>query len=151
MKALVLLIAMIATSSLFRGVADAHDLSPTASLGTLSPNQNSCPDTTPAEPFAEPGSGYQRKYNTIGHRLLDDEVGAGDVTPTMYSILDALIDEAVGSLPVYSNSLTAAQEAVFAKEVLNKTDCILLRHRFVYPGHGLVQLLSDALGPTIYD
>jgi hypothetical protein len=73
------------------------------------------------------------------------------VTPDMYAILDSLIDEAAVSLPAYPANLPSDQAVRFAEGAFNQIDCILLRHGFVFPGHGLVQLLSDGLAPTIYD
>lgn len=78
-------------------------------------------------------------------------MGAGDVTVSMYAILDAIIDESVNVLKTFPNNLTDAQARDFAATSLTAIDCILLRHGFVYPGHGLVQLLSDGLGPTMYN
>jgi len=69
----------------------------------------------------------------------------------MYANLDTLIDEAVASLQVYPANLPPDKAVAFAEDALKKIDCILVRHGFVYPGHGLVQLLSDGLGPTIYN
>lgn len=68
----------------------------------------------------------------------------------MYAILDTLIDEAVATMQKYPGNLSSAQAVEFAKDALTQIDCILLRHGFVYPGHGAVALLSDALSPTIY-
>jgi tetratricopeptide (TPR) repeat protein len=120
-------------------------------VGSAAVQKNTCPKAEPAELFAAPESTYERRYNTIAHTLLDDEVGAGDVTPAMYAILDSLIDEAKESLPPYQAGSPVDQEAAFARDVLPRIDCILLRHGFVYPGKGLVQLLSDGLAPTQYD
>jgi tetratricopeptide (TPR) repeat protein len=115
------------------------------------PSPNKCPSIVAAEPFATPSPGYQRKYNTIAHQFLDDEIGAGDVTPAMHAILDVLIDEAVANMKPYPINLSTEQAKTFAGDALKQIDCILLRHGFVYPGHGLVHLLSDGMSPTIYD
>jgi hypothetical protein len=127
----------------------AHDLRtlPIAQLRA----SNTCTSTTPAGPFVPVGEGYKHKYNTIAHRFLDDEIGAGDVTQEMYAILDMLIDESVAILKPYPSGLSILQAQKFAIDSLKAIDCILLRHGFVYPGHGLVQLLSDGLGPTYYN
>jgi tetratricopeptide (TPR) repeat protein len=115
------------------------------------PHQNTCPNAEPAEAFAAPDPAYRRRYNTIVHELLDDEASVADVTPAMYAILDTLIDEAKASLRLYQPNMPADEETAFAEDALNRIDCILLRHGFVYPGHGLVQLLRDGLEPTRYD
>jgi hypothetical protein len=129
--------------------ASAHDLRVPFAAVLRTPN--TCPSVTPAGPFGSPAPGYKPKYQTIAHRFLDNEVGAGDVTPEMYAILDTLIDQAVAQLQPYSVGLAPAQAKIFAVETLKAIDCILLRHGFVYPAKGLVALLSDGLGPTIYD
>jgi hypothetical protein len=143
-----LAIAVIAALSVIPQRGLAHDLRivPTIDL----PAHNKCESVAPAGAFASHGAGYVRKYDTIGHRFLDSEVGAGDVTTAMYAILDALIDESIAVLKPYTPGLPAAQAKQFAVDSLKSIDCILLRHGFVYPGHGLVQLLSDGLGPTMY-
>lgn len=110
----------------------------------------SCPLETVAPAFAAVPVSYSRKFNTSGHRFLDSEVGAGDVTPQMYAVLDDLIMEGQQRLKPIPAVATPAQQKQFARDALVTIDCILLRHRFVYPGHGLVQLLSDGLGPTRY-
>jgi hypothetical protein len=104
----------------------------------------------PAENYPLSGPGYHRKYNTVAHQNLDDESEVRDVTPTMYAILDALIDEAVRSLRPYPVDLPPDKAAALAGDALNRIDCILLHHGFVYPGHGEVLLLSDGLAPTMY-
>jgi hypothetical protein len=131
------------------GPASAHDLR--APFAAVQRTPNTCPSVAPAGPFTSPAPGYKPKYQTIAHRFLDDEVGAGDVTPAMYAILDTLIDEAAAQLKSYPAGLPPAEARVFAIETLTAIDCILLRHGFVYPGKGLVQLLSDGLGPTLYN
>jgi hypothetical protein len=131
------------------GSVAAHDLRVRFAAVLRTPN--TCSTAVPAGPFAPPPAGYKSKYHTVGHRFLDDETGAGDVTLVMYAILDALIDESVATLKPYPAGLPASQAKTFAVDALTAIDCILLRHGFVYPGHGLVQLLSDGLGPTMYD
>jgi hypothetical protein len=59
---------------------------------------NTCPGVAPAAPFPTAPSNYTRKYNTIAHKFLDAEEGAGDVTLQMYFVLDLPIDEAVSKL-----------------------------------------------------
>jgi tetratricopeptide (TPR) repeat protein len=76
------------------------------------------------------------------------EKGVGPVTPSEYAILDALLDEAKQRLQPIPNGLGAADYEAFAVSSLKTMDCILVRHGFVYPGVGLVQLLSDGLDPT---
>ena len=127
----------------------AHDLRTLATAGLLNPN--TCETVSPAEPFVPPANGYVRKYNTVAHRFLDEEVGAGDVNPAMYAILDTIIDESVAVLKPYADNLSGVRSKEFAVDSLKTIDCILLRHGFVYPGRGLVQLLSDGLGETRYD
>ncbi len=113
---------------------------------------NSCASVSPAPAFAPAPPGYQRKYDTIAHRLLDSEDGAGEmrVSGGMHAILDALIGEAQATLKPYPAGLPPAEAAKFAGDALLRIDCILLRHGFVYPGHGQVHLLSDGLTPTMY-
>jgi len=146
---LVIAFALIASFVATPNRAIAHDLRTLPTPQVLTPNI--CASVTPAAPFTPPAAGYTRKYNTIGHRFLDDELGAGDVTPAMYAILDTLIDEGLTVLKPIPAHLSADQAKDFAVDALKTIDCILLRHGFVYPGKGLVQLLSDGLGPTMYD
>ncbi len=114
----------------------------------LTEPMNTCPQTVPAAPFTSPAPDYQRHYHTIAHQFLDDEKAVSQVTVEMVAILDALIAEAVAILPPYPRNLQAEQARPFAVQALNQIDCILLRHGFVYPGRGTVQLLSDGLVPT---
>jgi hypothetical protein len=113
---------------------------------------NSCAAVSPAPAFAPAPPGYQRQYNTIAHRLLDNEDGAGEaaVSPSMYAMLDTLLGEAQVALKPYPAGLSPKEAADFARSALLQIDCILLRHGFVYPGHGQVHLLSDGLAPTMY-
>jgi hypothetical protein len=116
----------------------------------LGDQPNTCSTDTPAGPFPVVPVGYQPKFNTIAHRFLDDEQGAAQVTPQMYYVLDNIITEAkarISTLPPPASP----SDGAYAKSVLKAVDCVLLRHGFVYPGRGLVQLLSDGLGPTLYD
>jgi hypothetical protein len=118
----------------------------------LAHTPNTCASTKPAPGFPSAAPGYQRQFNTIAHRLLDTEDGAGEmaVTPDMYAILDALISEARETLKPYPDGLSALEADRFAEAALRQIDCILLRHGFVYPGHGQVLLLSDGLAPVKY-
>lgn len=111
---------------------------------------NTCPNLAPAAPLSAPNPNYQRKYDTLAHRFLDEEKSVGPVTPSMYALLDVLIDEARASLPKYPDKMPPGQAGELAKQALTGIDCILLRHGFVYPGHGAVQLLSDGLSPLLY-
>jgi hypothetical protein len=122
---------------------------PRAAPATAPPNN--CPLETLATPFPLVSGSYVRKYNTIAHHFLDSEAGAGDVTPQMYAVLDDLIAEASQRLTPIPANASPAQQRLFAQNALQTIDCILLRHGFVYPGRGLVALLSDGLGPTLYD
>jgi len=129
--------------------ASAHDLL-RQQVQSPSGQPNTCPMAAPAPPFPTAPQGYRRKYHTIAHRFLDSEAGAGDVTPQMYFVLDTMIADAVENLKPWPDHATLPERRAFAQNALNAIDCSLLRHRFVYPGHGLVQLLSDGLGPTLY-
>ena len=111
----------------------------------------SCMTTPSAPDFPAAPSDYTRKYNTIAHKFLDDEKSSNPVTSQMYAVLDGLIDEAVKQLAPYPKPLPTDKAKAFAEEQLGKIDCLLLSHGFVYPGKGLVQSLSDGLGPTLYD
>jgi tetratricopeptide (TPR) repeat protein len=127
----------------------AHDLR--AFLTDFKPADNTCLSSTPAPPMTPPADNYVRKYNTIAHKFLDEETGAGNVTLSMYAILDTIISEAAAELAPYPNSMNEQAERSFAVQSLKSIDCILLRNGFVYPGRGLVQLLSDGLEDTMYD
>ena len=111
---------------------------------------NECASTAPAAPFPAVGEDYKPRYRTIGHHLLDEERDAGDVTPAMYALLDSLIDEGLAALPPLSQDSTPSQSRAIALEAMRAVDCLLLRHGFVYPGHGAVQLLSDGLEPITF-
>jgi hypothetical protein len=144
---LAMLVIAAAATLLPAGDALAHDLLARAPKEYRAPN--TCAGIEPTAPFVAPPEGYQRKYDTIAHRFLDNERDVGDVAPAMYAIVDALIDEAVATLKPLPAE--APGDAEFASAALRGIDCILLRHGFVYPGRGLVQLLSDGLAPTMYD
>lgn len=111
----------------------------------------SCTTTPNAADFPAAPPDYTRKYNTIAHKFLDDERSSNLVTPQMYAVLDGLISEAVKQLAFYPHPLPAGGVKAFAQQQLGKIDCLLLSHGFVYSGKGLVQSLSDGLGPTLYD
>ena len=148
--ALALIVSALAFShtATARQAVDAPTLAQ-ARPGSLTPN--TCSSATVAPPFVTPASDYRRKHNSLAHRLLDDEKGAGQVTPAMYAILDALIDETVSKLGPYRPELSEREQTKFAVATLKQIDCILVRHGFVYPGHGAVQLVSDGLAPTMYE
>jgi tetratricopeptide (TPR) repeat protein len=87
----------------------------------------------------------------VAHQFLNDERSIGPVTASEYAILDALLDEAkdrLHPLPADIDDNEAYER--FAADSLQVMDCILVRHGFVYPGIGLVQLLSDGLDPTTF-
>lgn len=116
---------------------------------TLSPGRD-CSAYPYAPSFRTVPARYAPQHHGIGQKFLDLEKGVGPVTPSEYAILDALLDEAKRRLqPIPAGLETAAYEA-FAVNSLKTMDCILVRHGFVYPGVGLVQLLSDGLDPTYF-
>jgi tetratricopeptide (TPR) repeat protein len=78
------------------------------------------------------------------------EKGVGPVTPSEYAILDALLDEAKQRLRPIPVDLQTSDYDAFAVSSIKTMDCILVRHGFVYPGVGLVQLLSDGLDTTSF-
>jgi hypothetical protein len=139
----------IAIAFLLGGPLAAQEPDPSGAGTQLVPNE--CQSSEPAAAFAAIPAPYAPRYLTIGHRLLDDELGAGAVTPAMYSILDSLIDEGLATLKPLSDGLSEAQGQAFAIEAMTAIDCLLLRHGFVYPGHGAVALLSDGLEPILYE
>jgi tetratricopeptide (TPR) repeat protein len=81
---------------------------------------------------------------------LDLERNIGPVTPTEYAILDAILDAAKARLKPAPSGLDDAAYEKFAVESLKTIDCTLVSHGFVYPGIGLVQLLSDGLDSTMF-
>jgi hypothetical protein len=103
-----------------------------------------------APPFQPASGNYAPRYNTVAHRFLDNERKVGPVTASEYAILDELLDEAKSRLKPIPVGLDDAAYDKFAVESLQTIDCILVRHGFVYPGIGLVQLLSDGLDPTTF-
>jgi hypothetical protein len=78
------------------------------------------------------------------------ERGVGPVTPSEYAILDDVIDEARKRLKPIPSGLDDTAYEQFAISSLKTIDCVLVSHGFVYPGIGLVQLLSDGLDPTVF-
>jgi hypothetical protein len=104
-----------------------------------------------APPFQPVPANYVPRYNTVAQRFLDDERNVGPVTPSEYGILDELLDEAKSRLKPIPVGLDDAAYDKFAVESLQIVNCILVRHGFVYPGIGLVQLLSDGLDPTMFN
>ena len=88
------------------------------------------------------------RYHGIDQSFLEMESGVGPVTPSEYAILDALLDESKQRLRPIPADLAPQDYDVFAVDALKTMDCILVRHGFVYPGVGLVQLLSDGLDLT---
>jgi hypothetical protein len=90
------------------------------------------------------------RYHTMAREFLDLEQGVGPVTDSEYAILDAVIDEAKTRLKPIPAGLDDVPYKQFAVDSLKTIDCILVSHGFVYPGIGLVQLLSDGLDPTMF-
>jgi len=103
-----------------------------------------------APPFPPVPAGYTPRYHTTAREFLDLEEGVGPVTDSEYAILDALIDEATTRLKPIPAGLDDVAYRQFAVDSLKTIDCILVSHGFVYPGIGLVQLLSDGLDPTMF-
>jgi hypothetical protein len=103
-----------------------------------------------APAFPNAPANYTPRYATIAHRFLDSERNAGPVTPTEYAILGAILDEAKSGLRPIPEGLDDAVDKQFAVESLKTIDCTLVSHGFVYPGIGLVQLLSDGLDFTMF-
>jgi hypothetical protein len=101
-----------------------------------------------ASPFPSVPASYKHRYQGIDQTFLDMENEVGPVTPAEYAILDALLDEAKQRLKPIPAGLSPADYDAFAVAALKTMDCILVRHGFVYPGVGLVPLLSDGLGST---
>jgi hypothetical protein len=102
------------------------------------PSVRDCSAYPYASPFPSVPASYKRRYQGIDQTFLDMESGVGPGTPSEYAILDALLDEAKQRLKPIPADCDA-----FAVTALKTMDCILVRHGFVYPGVGLVQLLSD--------
>lgn len=140
----------MATAPVVNAQPDQQAFTNKGATTILAGQMNTCPNGRPAEPFKAPSLNYQRKYHTIAHQFLDDESGVNTITGDMYATLDTLIDEAVAILQPFPRNLPVDQARKFAGHALNQIDCILLRHGFVYPGRGTVQLLSDGLEPTLY-
>src|ERR1019366_2983870 len=103
-----------------------------------------------APPFPPVPAGYMPRYHTMAREFLDLEQGVGPVTDSEYAILDAVIDEAKTRLKPIPAGLDDVPYKQFAVDSLKTIDCILVSHGFVYPGIGLVQLLSDGLDPTMF-
>jgi hypothetical protein len=101
-------------------------------------------------PTATAPANYQPRYNTIAHRFLNDERGVGPVDSTEYATLDAILDDARARLKPIPTDLDRPAYDAFALDALRTVDCVLVSHGFVYPGIGLVQLLSDGLDRTTF-
>lgn len=97
--------------------------------------------------IADHGSSYRRKYDTLAHRLLDDERPTGRVRPQMYAILDAIIDQARASLPPYPAHPSPEESVAYGEKALPEIDCILLADGFAWRNKD-VRLLSDMLTLT---
>jgi hypothetical protein len=102
-----------------------------------------------ATPFPNVPPSYKSKYHTIAHAFLDEERLARPVSSTEYAALDELIEEARTALHNMPASSTITDSARLS--ALTTIDCTLVRHGFVYPIRGFVQLLSDAFDPTDYN
>lgn len=112
-------------------------------------NVRDCTAFEYAPPFPAVPAGYTPRYQTVAHEFLNLERGIGPVTDSEYGILDSLIDEAKSRLQPIPAGLDTVAYRRFAVASLKTIDCMLVRHGFVYPGIGLVQLLSDGLDPTM--
>jgi tetratricopeptide (TPR) repeat protein len=93
---------------------------------------------------------YRARYKTIAHTFLDLERDVGPVTASEYALLDTIIDRAKEHLKPIPEKLSESALRKFAVESMKAIDCLLVSHGFVYPGKGLVQLLSDGLDPITY-
>jgi tetratricopeptide (TPR) repeat protein len=100
--------------------------------------------------FPPAAANYSPRYDTIAHRFLENERNVGPVTSTEYAILDGLLDDAKSRLEPIPAGLDDAAFERFAVHSLKTIDCTLVSHGFVYPGIGLVQLLSDGLDSTVF-
>jgi len=96
---------------------------------------------------AQVDASYQRKYDTIAHRLLDNERPTGQVTPQMYAVLDSVIDQVRAELPPYPDRPTPAEAESYGRRALPVIDCALTANGFVWGEH-TVLLLSDGLTPV---
>jgi len=97
--------------------------------------------------IAPAGADYQRKHDTIAHTLLDNERPTGQVTPQMYAVLDAVIDQARAELPPYPDHPSEAEAERYGRRALPIIDCVLTANGFVWGEH-TVLLLSDGLTPV---
>jgi tetratricopeptide (TPR) repeat protein len=134
------LLILIGLASLSPSIASAHEPGPA----------RDCSAFPYSPPFASVPASYSPRYNTIAQTFLDMERVVGPVTPSEYAILDDVIDEAKKRLKPIPARLDDTAYETFAVESLKTIDCILVSHGFVYPGIGLVQLLSDGLDPTVF-
>jgi len=123
-------------------------------IGRLSAHEpaagRDCTGYAYAPAFATPLANYKPRFSTIAHRFLDAERDVGPVTAREYAILDSVLDEARSSLQPAPEGIDRVAYKRFAIDSLKKVDCILVRHGFVYPGIGLVNLLSDGLDSTLF-
>jgi tetratricopeptide (TPR) repeat protein len=92
--------------------------------------------------------GFQAKYNTIAHEILNIEAAASNVTPEMYVFIDGVIDLAKTRIPARQT-----YTAIEARAALFEIDRILTEKNVVYPASdtamGFVDQLSDGLRPRI--
>lgn len=130
-----------------------------AAFGVISPDRayahepessRDCSAYPYAPPFPPASAGYKPRYRTTARDFLDLEQGVGPVSDSEYAVLDALIDDATTRLKPIPAGLDDPSYRGFAVDSLKTIDCILVSHGFVYPGIGLVQLLSDGLDPTMF-
>jgi hypothetical protein len=95
-------------------------------------------------PISTITDGFQARYNTIAHALLNNEAATSLVTQGMYDFLDGLIDEA--RQRIVKKSSYTRDDVITA---LHTIDEILIGRNVLYPadsaGMGLVHQLSDGL------
>jgi tetratricopeptide (TPR) repeat protein len=82
------------------------------------------------------------RSDTIAHKLLRLESTTTTVTPTMYELLDRIIEEASNKIRAKHKEATTITATPDDARLI---DDVLTAHNFVYPGEGLVAHLSDTL------
>jgi len=142
--------ARLAVSALISLMIALAGLSPDRAYAHEPGAPRDCSAFAYAPPFPPVPVVYTPRYHTTAREFLDLERGIGPVTDSEYSILDAVIDEAKIRLRPMPAGLDDVTYKQFAIDSLKTIDCILVSHGFVYPGIGLVQLLSDGLDPTMF-
>ncbi|HXC57402.1 MAG TPA: hypothetical protein VNU97_19030 [Rhizomicrobium sp.] len=146
---------IVVAGTAVRSAQAPQGLSETPQALSEGPSRIACPaQPLASSDFASAPAHYTPRYDTITHRLLDDEKVLGRVTPQMYLNLDTVIARSATELerlgPYRPNARTAEQDMAYGRAALHLIDCVLVESGFVYPGHGLVPLLSDGLGATAY-